>query len=70
MHNQASILENETYRPLKIRLEEYGKAVSWTEFAKSGMAAHTWKGKGKHLPIKDQVKIIVKEEHWKITRLK
>ena len=34
------------------------------------MADHIWKEKGNHLPLWDEVKIIDREEHWKIIHLK
>ena len=34
------------------------------------MADHIWKEKGNHLSLWDEVKIIDKEEHWKIRHLK
>ena len=34
------------------------------------MADHIWKEKGNPLPVSDEVKIIDREEHWRIKRLK
>ena len=34
------------------------------------MADHIWKEKRNHLPLWDEVKIIDREEHWRIRRLK
>ena len=47
-------------------LEEHRKAVVRGEIEKSGMADHIWKEKGSHLPLWDEVKIIV----WRIKCLK
>ena len=46
------------------------KAVVRVEIEKSGMADHIWKEKGNHLPLWDEVKIIDREEHYRIRRLK
>ena len=40
------------------------------EIEKSGIADHISKGKGNHLPLWDEVKIIDREELWRIRRLK
>ena len=40
-------IKGETGRPLKVRLEEYRKAVVRGEIEKSGMAGHIWKENGK-----------------------
>ena len=50
-------------------LEEHRKVV-WGEIEKSGMADHIWKEKGKHQPLLDEVKIIDREEYWRIRSLK
>ena len=55
--------KGETGRPLKVRLEEHGKAVVRGEIEKSGMADHIWKEKGNHLPLRDEVEIIDRAEH-------
>ena len=55
--------------PLKIRLEEHRKAVVRGEIEKSGMADYIWNEKGNHLPLWDEIKIIDREEHWRIRRL-
>ena len=34
------------------------------------MANHIWKKKGKHQLLWDEVKIIDREEHWRVRRLK
>ena len=34
------------------------------------MADHIWKEKENHLPLWDKVKIIERDEHWRIRRLK
>ena len=36
----------------------------------SGMADHVWKEKRNHQPLWDKVKIIDREEHWRIRHLK
>ena len=55
---------------LKIRLEEYQKAVIYGEIEKSGMADHILKEKGNYLPLWDKVKIIDRDEPWRISHLK
>ena len=64
------IYEGETYLPLKVKLDEHRKTVYRGKIEKSGMTDHIWKEKGNHLPLWDQAKIIDREEHWKIRRLK
>ena len=32
------------------------------------MGDHVWKEKGNHLPLSDKVKIIDRNEHWRISR--
>ena len=66
----GKVYKHETGRSLKIRLVEHQKAVVQGEIEKSGMADHIWKLKGNHLPSWDKVKIIDREEHWRIRRLK
>ena len=66
----GKIYKGETGRPLKVRLEEHRKAVVRGEIEKSGMANHIWKEKGNHLLLGDEVKIIGRDEHWKIRHLK
>ena len=56
--------------PLKVRWRKHWKAVSWGKIKKLGMADHIWKEKGNHLPLWDEVKIIDKEEYWRIRCLK
>ena len=34
------------------------------------MAYHIWKEKGNHLPLWDEIEIIYRAEHWRISRLK
>ena len=65
----GKVYQDETCRPLKIRLEEHRKAVVQDQIEKSSMADHIWKEKGNHLPW-DKVEIIDREEHWRIRRLK
>ena len=66
----GKIYKGKTGHPLKVRLEDHQKAVIRGEIEKSGMADHTWKEKGNHLPLWDKVKIIDRAEHWRIRRLK
>ena len=66
----GKIYKGETGCPLKVRLEEYQKAVVQGKIEKSGMADHIWKEKGNHLPLLDEVEIIDRDEHWMIVRLK
>ena len=66
----GKVYKCETCHPLKIRLEEHRKAVVWGEIKKSGMTDHIWKKKGNHLPLWGKVKIINREEHWRIRCLK
>ena len=56
-------------RPLKVRLQEYQKVVTYEEVEKSGMADHIWRENGYYRPLWDQVEIIDKEHHWKIRKL-
>ena len=62
--------QNETCRPLKVRLEEQRKAVVQGEIEKSGMAHHIWREKGNHQPLWEEVEIIDREENWKRRYLK
>ena len=62
--------KGETCRPLKVKLEEYRKALVRGEIEKSDMADHIWKKKRNHLPSRDEVEIIDRAEYWKIRRLK
>ena len=66
----GKIYKGKTCRPQKVRLQEHRKAVVRGEIKKSGMADHIWKEKGNHLPFWDEVKIIDREEHWRIRCLK
>ena len=66
----GKIYKYETGRPLKVRLEEHRKAVVRGEIKKSGKADHIWKEKGNHLPLRGEVEIIDRAEHWTIRRLK
>ena len=54
----------------KVRLEEHQKAVVRGEIEKSCIADYIWKEEGSYRPLWDEVKIIDREEHWKIRRLK
>ena len=56
--------------PLKVRLEEHWKAVIGGEIENLGIVDHIWKETGNHLPLWDKVKIIDKEEHWRIRHFK
>ena len=67
---RGKIYKGETRRPLKVRLEEYRKAVVRGEIEKSGMVDYTWKEKGKHLPLWGEVEIIDRAEHWRTRHLK
>lgn len=58
-----------TYRPLKIRVEEYRKAVSPRHFDKPGMVDHVQKN-GNHLHLGEEVKIIDREHQREIRKLK
>ena len=40
------------------------------EIEKSGIADHIWKEKGNHLSFGDKVKIIDRDEPWRISHLK
>ena len=60
----GKVYKGEIYRPLKVKLEEHRKAVVRGEIEKSGIADHI--KKGKHLPLCNEVKIIDREEHWRI----
>ena len=63
----GKVYKGETYRPLKVRLEEHRKAVVWGEIEKSGMADHIWREKGNHLPLWVEVEIIKWNSlNWKI----
>ena len=64
------IYKGETGHPLKVRLEEYRKAVVQGEIEKSVMADHIWKEKGNPLTLWDEVEIIDRAEHCWIRRLK
>ena len=66
----GKVYKGETCHPLKIRLKEHWKAVVRDEIGKLGMADHIWKEKGNHLPLWDKVKMIDREEHWRIRCLK
>ena len=66
----GKIYKGERGRPLKVRLEEHRKPVVQGEIEKLGMADHTWKEKGNHLPLWDEVEIIDRAEHWRIKCLK
>ena len=68
--SSGRVYKGETCRPLKVRLEEHHKEVCLGEVEKSGIADHIWKEKGNHQPWWDQIKIIDREEHWGIQRLK
>ena len=65
----GKIYKSETCHQLKIRLEEYQKAVVWGEIEKSGIADHIRKEKRNHLPLWDKVRIIDRDEHWRIRHL-
>ena len=69
-YSYDKIYKGKIGHPLKVRLEEHGKAKVWGEIEKSGMADHIWKEKGNHLPLWDEVEIIDRAEHWRIRRLK
>ena len=47
----CKVYKGKIYYSLKVRLEEHQKAVCQGEIEKSGMADHTWKEKGSHLPL-------------------
>ena len=51
-------------------MEEHRKAVNKGEIYKSGIAYHVWKEKGDHRPLWNEVKIVDREEHWKVRKLK
>ena len=65
----CKVYKGKTCRSLDIRLEEHRKAVVRGKIEKSGIADHIWKEKGNHPPLWDKVKIIDREEHWRIRRL-
>ena len=62
----GKIYKVETGHPLKVRLEEHWKVVVQGEIEKSGIVDHIWKEKGNNLPLRDEVEIIDREEHWRI----
>ena len=66
----GKIYKGETFRPLKVRLEEHWKAVVRGEIEKLGMADHIWKEMGNHLPLWYKIEVIVRAEHWRIRHLK
>ena len=68
--NCGKVYKGVTFDPPKIRLEEHRKSVVRGETEKLGMADHIWKKKGNHLRFWDEVKIIDREYHWTIRRLK
>ena len=45
-------------------------AVVWGKIEKSGMADTILKEKGNHLPLWDEIRIINRDEHWRIRCLK
>ena len=49
--------KGKTPHSLKLRLQEYQKAVCQGEIAMSGMTKHKWKEKRNNLPLWDEVKI-------------
>ena len=51
-------------------LQGHQKAVIPGEIEKSGMADHIRKEKGNHLPLWDKVKIIDRDEPWRLSHLK
>ena len=55
---------------MKNILEEHQKAVILREIEKSGMDDHIQKEKGNHLPFWDKVKIIDRDEPWRLSHLK
>ena len=66
----GKIYQVETGRPLKVRLEEYRKAVVRGEIEMSGMADQISKKKGNNLLLWDEVEIIDRAEDWRIRQLK
>ena len=52
------------------KLEGHQTAVVRGEIEKSGMVHHIGEKNGNHLTLWDEVKIIDREEHWRIRRLK
>ena len=66
----SRVYKGEICRPLNVRLEEHWKAICHGEIEKSRMADHIWKEKGNNLPLCDQAKIVVNEEHRKRWHLK
>ena len=55
--------------PIKSKATKHRKAVIQGEIEKSVMADHIWKEKGNNLLLWDEIKIIDREEHWRIRRL-
>lgn len=47
-------------------LEEHWKAVNKDGTMKSGTADHVWGETGDHQPLQNEVKILVREEPWRI----
>ena len=62
-------IKGETCCSLKVRLEEHQNAVCRGEIEKSCMDDNEGKEKGNPLTIWNEVKILDREEHWRITRL-
>ena len=54
----------------KNKFKEHWKAVIQGEIYKSSMTDHIWKEKGNCLPLWDKVKILDRDEQWRIRRLK
>ncbi len=55
---------------LLIKSKARERTVCQGEIEKMSMADHIWKEKGNHQPLWDEVKIIGREQHWKIRHLK
>ena len=65
----GKVYKGKTCHLLKARLE-HQKAVVWGEIEKLSMVNHKWKEKENHLPLWDEVRIIDKEEHWRLDAIK
>ena len=68
--NCGQVYKGKICCPHEVRQEEHWKAVVRGEIEKLGMVDHIWKEKRNHLPLWDEVKIIDREEHRQIRRLK
>ena len=68
--SSGKVHKSQTCYPLKVRLEEHQRAAYPGEIKNSGMADHIRKEKGNHCPGGSKLKIIDREEHWRMKILK